>query len=152
MISEDESQKLIKAMLQAVDNHSLERMLKEHLDKKIVDFIPNPELITYVVDRAAAEGWTEDLIKAALMDQADSHAIKRVAVFDPLETLIDNQVKKTSTGSEVAQVVSLLLKVLHQTPPQNISPETFTQLDNDLKDLYREYARLSEGIATSKGN
>ena len=151
MIALSESEKLTETMLQAFDNQSVERMLKERLNKKIVDLIPNKELMTHVVQAAAAAGWTEDLIKAALIEQPDSQALRRFAVFEPLSALITNQRSKKSagTGSEIARVVSHLLKVLNQTPPHNIKPETFSALHNELKDLYSEHAKLSEGITAS---
>lgn len=151
MIAPSESERLTETMLQAFDNQCLERMLNERLDKKIVDLIPNKELMTYVVKAAAAAGWTEDLIKAALIAQPDSQALRRLAVFEPLTALIHNHRSKKSpdTGGEIARVVSHLLKVLNQTPPHNIKPETFSALHNELKDLYSEHARLSEGITAS---
>jgi hypothetical protein len=142
--------KLTEAMLQAFDKHSLENMLKTRLDKKVLDFVPDADLVNYVVNAATSQGWSEDLIAAALLEQPDNQAIKRVAIGDPLASLInDVGAKSIGTAGEVSRVISGLLKVLNQTPPQNIRPEIFTELNNNLKDLYVEYARLSGGVTAS---
>ncbi|HKV32910.1 MAG TPA: effector-associated domain EAD1-containing protein [Pyrinomonadaceae bacterium] len=144
-----ESDKLIETMLQAFDNRSIEKTLRERLNKNIVDLIPNKELMTFVVKAAATERWTEDLVEAALLEQPDSLAIRRLAVYDPLTALIEKNKKSAGTGSEIAQVVSCLLRVLNQTSPSDIKPEIFTVMHQDLKDLYSEYTKLSEGVTAS---
>jgi hypothetical protein len=80
MTNPDEPDKLLEAMLMAFDNRTVEKMLRERLNKNVLDFVRNKELLTDVVKAAAAEGWTEDLIKAALFEQPDSLAVKRVAI------------------------------------------------------------------------
>jgi hypothetical protein len=144
-----ESDKLIETMVQAFDNRSVERMLRERLNKNILEWIPTKELISLVVIAASTQGWTEDLVQAALLEQPDSVAISRFAVYDPLTALIEKNKKSAGTASEVAQVVSCLLKVLNQTAPSDIRPEIFTGLHNNLKDLYTEYTKLSEGVTAS---
>jgi hypothetical protein len=142
-----DSNKLTEAMLQAFDKQGLENMLTKRLDKKILDLVPDTDLMNYVVNAATSQGWSEDLIAAALVEQPDSQAIRRLAVVDPLASLISNRSPKlVGTGGEVSRVISALLKILNQTPPQDIRPEVFTELDNNLKDLYVEYALLSEGV------
>lgn len=144
-----ESDRLIDTLLQAFDNRSAEKMLRERLNRNIVDSIPNVELMTYVAKAAAAEGWTDDLVNAALLEQPDSRAVRRFAVYEPLSALADKNRKSAGTGSEIARVVSCLLKVLNQTSPSDIKPEVFTALHNDLKDLYSEYAKLSAGVTAA---
>lgn len=149
MTRASESDKLIETMLQAFDNRSFERTLRERLSKNIVDLIPTKELMTFVVKAAATEGWIEDLVNAALLEQPDSLAIRRLAVYEPLTALIEKSKKSAGTGSEIARVVSCLLKVLNQTSPSDIKPEVFTVMHQDLKDLYSEYTKLSEGVTAS---
>ncbi len=150
MTAASDSNKLTEAMLQAFDKLSLERMLKTRLDKRILDCVPDTDLMNYIVNAATSQGWSEDLIAAALLEQPDSQAIRRLAVLDPLASLIrDNGPKSVGMSGEVSRVISALLKVLNQTPPENIRPEIFTELNNNLKDLYAEYARLSEGVTAS---
>ena len=141
-----ESDRLIERMVQAFDNRSVGKMLQERVGKNVLDLIPTTDLITFVVKAAAAEGWTEKLLEAALVEQPDSLAIRRFAVYEPLTALIDAKKKSAGTGSEIARVVSSLLKVLHQTSPSDIKPEAFTKLNNELKALYTEHAKLSEGV------
>jgi hypothetical protein len=144
-----ESEKLSGMMLVAFDNRSVGRMLQERLNKNVLDLIPNVDMMMFVVKAAAAEGWTEDLIQAALLEQPDSLAVSSFAVYEPLTALIEKNKKSAGTGSEIARVVSCLLKVLNQTSPSDIRAEVFTTLHNDLKDLYSEYAKLSEGVTAA---
>lgn len=138
--------KLADAMYQAFDNRGVEKMLRERLNKNILDSIPSWQLMEFVANTAEIEGWQEDLIRAALLEQPDSPAMTRVAVYDPINEAIEKNKKTTGTAGEVARVASSLVKVLNQASPSDLRPEVFTALYKDLKDLYSEYSKLSEGV------
>lgn len=147
MNSPGESEKLIEGLLAAFDKATLEEILSKDLDKRIWEFVPDKELFTYVVKAAEEHDWTSALIDAALKNKPNDAVLKKIAVLDPLELLVTNPPQKsTASGGEVARVVNALLQVLDQGTAKTMSPQFFTELNNNLADLYEEFKTQSAGI------
>jgi hypothetical protein len=150
MTSSSDSDKLIEGLLGAFDKATLAEIVQKDLERRIWEFVPDKELATYLVKNAEEQGWTSSLVDAALKNKPEDAGLKKLGLLDPLQSLIAHPSHKSvASGSEVARVVRLLIQVLEQSGSQVIPGPIFTELNDNLTDLYEEYKTQSAGITAA---
>ncbi len=133
--------RLSEALLSAFDEKGIETLVFDDLKKSVFDLIPYQEFASTVAKVAARDGWTNDLINAALRSKPASLPLLEVALLNPLQQLIEEPPDSSSAGGlEIERGLQALIEMLTRTD-LNQAQWLFGELQGHLAALYTEYQR-----------
>lgn len=140
-MAQPQKDRLSEALLNAFDENSFESLLFGNLNKRVFDVIPYQDFVSQVTRAAAKDGWTGDLINAALKGNPRNSLLLEEALFDPLRRLMVEPSNTTSaSGGEVGRGLRALIEMLNHTQLDK-AQLLFGEIHNHLTDLYGEYQK-----------
>lgn len=135
--------KLPEALWSAMEQTDFEKLVFQDLQKKLFDVISYKDFASLTAKAAAAEGWTSELVDAALKKNPRNALLKDFALLEPINDLLAKPPdKSTASGGEVARALGALIQVVADSDATTTSQVNLTELNSNLVDLYGEYDAL----------
>lgn len=135
--------KLPEALWSAMEPTEFETLVFQDLQKKLFDVISYKDFASLTAKAAADQGWTSELVDAALKKNPRNTLLKDFALLGPINDLLAKPPdKSTAPGGEVARSLRALIQVITDSDPTTKAQVNLTELNSNLVDLYVEYDTL----------
>lgn len=135
--------KLPEALSSALEPQDFEALVFSGLQKKLFDIISHKEFATLTAKAAARDGWTGNLVDAALKNSPRNTLLREFALLDPISEMISKPPEKaTASGGEVHRALRALIDLIGDSELNGASQLNLTELNSNLVDLYQEYDAL----------